>query len=105
MSVKPPSSVPLARPIADALESSAALARLSQRLRESQARFDAIRPALPEALRPHVKPGPLDDEGWSLLAANAAVAAKLRQLVPDLVAALRASAWQPIPIRIRVQSP
>jgi hypothetical protein len=99
-----PSSVPLAQPIAQALESNAALARLGQRLRESNARYATIREALPQPLRDHVRPGPLDDNGWSLLAANAAVAAKLRQLVPRLDATLRANGWQAIPIRIRVQS-
>src|SRR5687768_10514896 len=78
MSSHPPrSSVPLAQPIGRALESSPALARLGERLRESNARFAAVRDALPEGLRAHVRPGPVDEAGWSLLAANAAVAAKL----------------------------
>ena len=102
---RPHSSVPLAQPIARALESSAALARLGERMRESNARHAAIREALPEGLRAHVKPGPVDETGWSLLAANAAVAAKLRQLVPLLEAALREQGFQAIPTRIRVQSP
>jgi hypothetical protein len=99
-----PSSVPLAQPLAQALDSSAALARLRERLRESDARHAAIRDALPEGLRAHVKPGPVDEAGWSLLAANAAVAAKLRQLVPRLDAVLREKGFQAIPTRIRVQS-
>ena len=37
-------------------------------------RFEAVRPALPRTLLAHVKPGPVDAEGWSLLAANASVA-------------------------------
>ena len=58
-------------------------------MRDSNARFDAVSSAAcPPALAPHVKPGPVDDEGWSLLAANAAVAAKLRQLQPRLEDAL-----------------
>jgi len=64
---RPASSVPLAQPIARALESSAALARLGERMRESNARHAAILEALPEGLRAHVKPGPLDEAGWSLL--------------------------------------
>jgi hypothetical protein len=101
---RPPSSVPLAQPISRALESSAALARLAERLRESSARHAAIQVALPEGLRAHVKPGPVDEAGWSLLAANASVAAKLRQLVPLLDATLREQGFQAIPTRIRVQS-
>jgi hypothetical protein len=99
-----PSSVPLAQPLGEALAANASLARLSQRIRESTARYEAVCDDLPESLRAHVRPGPLDDEGWSLLAANAAVAAKLRQLVPRLDAALNAKGWQGRPIRIKVQS-
>ena len=38
------------------------------------------------ALMASVQPGPLDEDGWSLLVANAAVAAKLRHLLPRLEA-------------------
>lgn len=98
-----PSSVPLAQPLREALAANASLARLSQRIRESAARYEAVCDSLPEPLRAHVKPGPLDDEGWSLLAANAAVAAKLRQLLPRLEAVLKAKGWQGGSIRIKVQ--
>jgi len=101
---KPPPVVPNSTPIADALQRSAPLAQLRQRLQDSNARFTAIRAQLPPALAAHVKPGPVDDEGWSLLAANASVAAKLRQLQPRLEDTLRARGWQVIAIRIKVQS-
>jgi hypothetical protein len=98
-----PSSVPLAQPLAQALAANTSLARLSQRVRESSARYEAVLDDLPEALRAHVKPGPIDEESWSLLAANAAIAAKLRQLLPRLDATLRAKGWKATPIRIKVQ--
>jgi hypothetical protein len=101
---KPTSTVPLARPLRDALADNAALARLSERLRESNARFETVRGLLPEGLRAAVKPGPLDEEGWSLLAANAAVAAKLRQLLPRLRHELTAAGWPERPIRLKVLS-
>jgi len=104
VSTKPPPLVPNSLPIADALQRSAPLARLRQRLLDSDARFAAIRSLLPAGLIPHVKPGPVDDEGWSLLAANASVAAKLRQLQPRLEEDLRQRGWQVIAIRIKVQS-
>jgi len=91
--------------IDQALSGSEMLARLSSLLRESKARYAAIRPLLPEALAAHVRPGPLDDEGWSLLAANAAVAAKLRQMKPRLEDALHERGWQRSPIRVKIQSP
>ena len=87
-----------------ALDQSQALARLLQRLQESQARFTAIRESLPEQLRGAVRPGPLDETGWSLLAQSGAAASKLRQLVPELEAALLNQGWQATPIRIKVQS-
>ncbi|WP_372526419.1 DciA family protein [Piscinibacter sp.] len=91
-------------PIADALQRSAPLAQLRQRLQDSNERFNAVRGQLPATLVPHVKPGPVDDEGWSLLAANASVAAKLRQLQPRLEDVLRQRGWQVSAIRIKVQS-
>lgn len=93
-----------ALPIHDALQQSQPLAALWQRLAESQQRFEAILPCLPATLVPQVKPGPLDEQGWSLLAANAAVAAKLRHLQPRLQEALRQRGWQSSVIRIKVQS-
>jgi hypothetical protein len=90
--------------LAQALQRSEPLARLGQLLRDSAARFDAIRPCLPAALAPHVKPGPVDELGWSLLAANASVAAKLRQLQPRLEEVLRERGWQVSAIRVKVQS-
>lgn len=52
----------------------------------------------------HVKPGPVDEAGWSLLAANASVAAKLRQLQPRLEEMLRERGWEVSAIRVKVQS-
>lgn len=112
MNHKPSPSPPRAAPVTpdalrlqDALRRSAPLARLQELMRESTARFDAIAPALPAGLAAHVRPGPLDETGtWSLLAANAAVAAKLRQLKPRLEALLRERGCEPSAIRIRVQS-
>lgn len=89
----------------DALARSEPLASLRQRLRESEARFKALGDALPAALAPHVRPGPVDGNDWTLLAANAAVAAKLRQLEPRLQAALAAAGWPPGTLRIKVATP
>ena len=94
---------PNALTIAAALRSSQPLARLQQLMRDSNARFEAIRPHLPAALSAHVAPGPVDEKGWTLLAANASVAAKLRQLQPRLEAELQQRGWQGSAIRIRVQ--
>jgi hypothetical protein len=101
---KPQPLVPDALALGDALKRSTPLAQLRQRLSDSNARFAAIQPALPPTLAAHVKPGPVDEEGWTLLCANAPVAAKLRQLQPRLEELLRQRGWQVSPIRIKVQS-
>jgi len=96
--------VPDSLPLSEALQRSAPLAQLRARLQDSADRFEAIRSALPSALARQVRPGPVDEEGWSLLVANAAVAAKLRQLKPRLEDLLREQGWQVSSIRIRIQS-
>jgi hypothetical protein len=90
-------------PLASALESSEPLARLTQRVLESRQRFDCILPMLPGTLAGQLKPGPIDADSWTLLAGNSAVAAKLRQLLPDLHAALAAAGYTALPIRVRIQ--
>jgi hypothetical protein len=100
---KPAPVTPNALRLDEALHRSTPLIRLQQLMRDSNARFDAIHPLLPAALAPHVKPGPVDEQGWTLLSANAAVAAKLRQLQPRLEDALRARGWQVSAIRVKVQ--
>jgi len=95
-------AVPDATPIGAALERSAPLALLRERLRDSTARFDAVRPLLPPLLRAHVKPGPLDEESWSLLADSPAVAAKLRHLQPQLEDELLRQGWKAVTVRIRI---
>ena len=98
------SVVPLARPLGESLSGDDGLAGLLARVRASQARLDALSDVLPGLLRQHLRAGPLDDEGWTLLAANSAVAAKLRHLLPTLSETLVAKGWQATSIRVKVQS-
>ena len=98
-----PAQAQPALPLADAMRSSKPLALLAERLRESKRRFDCIAPVLPDALAPHARPGPVDEHGWTVLAANAAVAAKLRQLVPLFVARLAEQGFKDLPLRVKVR--
>ena len=100
-SVAPP-VMPDAQRLVDALAASAPLALLMQRQRDSHARLVCVQRTLPTALAPHVQAGPLDAQGWTLLAANSAVAAKLRQLEPRIEAALREQGWPVCSLRIRI---
>ena len=102
MSILPVTPSPVR--IDEALAQSAPLTSLQQRVRESNARFDAVKHMLPATMAPYVSPGPVDTDGWSLLAANNSVAAKLRHLKPDLEVALKQRGWPASAIRIKVQS-
>lgn len=103
MATRPHPVVPDAQPLAQALARCEPLVRLGERLAQSRANMEAVRPALPAYLHAQVKAGPVDAEGWTLLAANAGVAAKLRQLLPRLQSALPQRGREPVTIRIRVQ--
>jgi hypothetical protein len=97
--------VPDPLPIAQALHQHEGLARLGLLLQASNRRMAIVAPALPGALARFVRPGPVDEEGWTLLAANAAVAAKLRQLQPRLEAMLAEQGLQPPKVRVKVLPP
>lgn len=96
--------VPDVPQVKSALERSETLASLMQRLRASQECLATVKACLPPAMAAHVKAGPIDEEGWTLLAANAAVSAKLRQLQPRIAAALAAKGIKVNAIRVRVAS-
>ncbi|MFN3861349.1 MAG: hypothetical protein ACK4R2_07750 [Roseateles sp.] len=93
-------SVPDPIPVAQALRAHESLVRLGERLEASRRRLRVIAPALPGNLRASIQAGPLDEDGWSLLVANAAVAAKVRHLLPRLEGLL---AQAGLPGRIRVK--
>jgi hypothetical protein len=59
---------------------------------------------LPDTLARELRPGSIDDEGWSVLVSNAAVAAKLRQLLPRLSQELKARSFRDLPIRVRLRA-
>ena len=88
--------------LASALQRSEPLAGLMQRVQASTARFNAIASLLPGGLQGEIRAGPLDDAAWVLLVSHAAGAAKLRQLVPALDAALLAQGWAGPPIKIKI---
>lgn len=87
-----------------ASEESPTLAGLMARAREAQQRLQAIAPLLPPGLRAAVTAGPVEDGEWCLLVEGNAVAAKLRQMLPMLMARLRVQGWETKGIRIKVRS-
>ncbi|MEO7392442.1 MAG: hypothetical protein ABIU58_09720 [Ramlibacter sp.] len=88
-----------------AAEDSPTLARLTQLARESGERLKAVELLIPAPLRPAVKAGPIDGSAWCLLVDSNAAAAKLRQVVPALMAHLCDRGWQVTSIRLKVQIP
>lgn len=100
----PPKSaqVPEPMPLRQALEQHTGLARLGYLMQESNRRMAIVSVALPGAMARFVRPGPIDEEGWTLLAANAAVAAKLRQLQPRLMELLSEQGVATGKLRIKV---
>jgi hypothetical protein len=95
---------PGTRPIAEAIGANDTLADLGRRLRESNERLKALSALLPGPMRAGVQAGPLDEEGWTLLASNNAVSVKLRQMRPALEAHLRQRGFADRPLRIKVLS-
>jgi hypothetical protein len=93
---------PPSLPIRQALAGSEPLARLTERLRESTQRLQAVQTLLPPAMRALVRSGPLDAEGWTVLADNGAVAAKLRHMVPVMQQRLESDGWKAVTIRVKV---
>ena len=94
-----------AQALRQALDGSEPLSRLLFRVQASRDCLAAVLPLLPQELRSAVQAGPLDDSGWTLLVANASVAAKLRQLLPVLNEALVAQSLTVAALRIKVHTP
>ncbi len=88
--------------LANALEGSDALTGLLRRVQLSRARLAAVAPLLPDTLREHIRAGPLDEARWVLLVPDSAAAAKLRQLLPKMDAALVAGGFTGPVTRIKV---
>ena len=90
--------------VQQAAEDSPTLARLAELARESGERLRAVESLIPAALRPAVRPGPIEGTAWCLLVEGNAAAAKLRQVLPALQAQLCDRGWEVTAIRIRVQA-
>lgn len=92
-------------PLHEAAEQAPTLAKLASLARESAERLRAVEHAIPPALRPSVRPGPIDGTAWCLLVDSSAAAAKLRQLLPVLQEQLGRRGWEVTAIRLKVGSP
>jgi hypothetical protein len=94
----------MATSVQQAVQQAPILARLAAVASQSQTYLEALAPWIPTALKNGIRAGPLEGGQWCLLAANSAVAAKLRQLSPTLLTQLQSQGWEVTAIRIKVQA-
>ncbi|MFM7801864.1 MAG: hypothetical protein ACKO69_06945, partial [Limnohabitans sp.] len=71
--------------VIDAIEQSDSLSDMLSTHKKSNFYLITIKPLLSADLFSQLKAGPIDESGWCLLAPHNAAAAKLRQLLPDIV--------------------
>ncbi len=94
--------LPEALTVQQAVGNSPSLARLADLVQESNKRLKVIEFLIPEALRPFVKAGPIDDESWCLLISSNAAAAKVRQVLPLILARLQGEGSKVNSIRLKI---
>ena len=85
-----------------AVENSPSLSRLAGLVQESSDRLKAVESLIPEALRPAIQAGPIEDGAWCLLVSSNAAAAKLRQLLPLIQSRLIDKGWKVTSIRLKI---
>jgi hypothetical protein len=81
--------VPLPQSVASVIDDAPLLTTLLRQRREAMGLWHRAQTLLPPALAQGVAIGRLDHEQWTLLAPDAACAAKLRQWAPNLAQHLR----------------
>jgi len=91
-------------PLSQAMQGSEPLHGLMEKVRDSRNRLAAVIDMLPAGLRDTVRAGPLDEKAWVLLVDNAAAAAKLRQMLPNLEKRLQAAGWVAPPPKVKIQA-
>lgn len=80
------------------------LSQLLERASQSREMLAAVHPLIPPGLREHVLAGPWEAGQWCLLVGSNAAAAKMRQILPGLQAALVQRGWQVSAIRLKIQA-
>ena len=90
-------------PLTQVLERDATLADWSKRHRLEARLTAAVRACLPRPVAPQVRVAAAETHCLELAAGAGAIAAIVRQRVPDLLSALRREGWDFTEIRVRVQ--
>jgi len=95
--------LPPALTLNQAMDEAPALARLSRLVEQSSAMYRCVQSLIPPPLRPHITPGPLDQQDWCLMVSHSAAAAKLRQLAPLLRSRLQQEGWAVSTVRVKIR--
>jgi hypothetical protein len=86
----------------EAAQESPSLARLTELSRESSLRLRTLQSLIPGPLRTTLQAGPIDGSEWCLLVSSNAAAAKLRQMLPALLAHLQRHGHSVEKIRLKI---
>ena len=86
----------------EAAQDSPSLARLTELTRESSQRLKILHTLLPGPIRGAIQAGPIEGTEWCLLVSSNAAAAKLRQMLPALVAHLKSHGHGVETIRLKI---
>jgi hypothetical protein len=87
--------------VLQAIAESNTISNLLARMDQSKLCLEVILKRIPLGLHTSVAAGPLTDGVWCLLISNASAVAKLKQLVPVMISAIRASGLDIQDIRIK----
>ncbi len=87
--------------VSQAIAESNTLANLLARMDQSKRCLEVILTRIPLGLHTSVAPGPLTDGVWCLLINNASAVAKLKQLIPVMISAIRANDLDVQDIRLK----
>ncbi len=79
--------VPTVFSLQQAVSGSSVLQRLHSQVAQSQRLWQAVQPHIPAQLRTSIKPSRVQEGKWTLLVPHNSAAAKLRQILPDLLSA------------------
>ena len=88
--------------MAEALQGHETLGALLDRWRTAQRCLHAAGPVLGPALAAALRPGPLQDDCWVILADSGTAASKVRQLLPRITVTLREAGIPVSEVKVRV---
>jgi len=87
--------------VLEAIAESNTLSQLLNRMDISKACLDIVANLIPLGLQTSISAGPITDKEWCILISNASAVAKLKQLMPTMLAAIQAKSINITSIRLK----